>query len=375
MGAVNLDYLNRRINPGGLQAPAVGSAQSPEQLPVSDTSRNADDFSFGPGDGTGNNTGRAGSGTWGGGFPGFPMPDISQMPTGGYLDFPRNEPRLTETPATQGRQSGQSFRDYFNTLVQGKPYSQQTLLDIEQGLQAGGGKLTPANSIGERTKVWDPDAQDWFRVFGVEPNWQWIGQGWGANGPQAGGSGGGTFNDPATQEWEKLLRSLNERLQQPQPTYTDAQRDLMQTQAIDPMERQRQARKQQTIERLGARGITGGSGVLEQALQDVDRQFDQLRTGQQSQFALNQINREDQLFNSNEQRALAGLNLMGQIPQYADKRLQMANSVLTPSNPYQLLALQNQIGMQGQQQANYQQQQDQQFWLWLGQMLANSFGG
>ena len=146
------------------------------------------------------------------------------------------------------------------------------------------------------------------------------------------------------------------------------------TQAIDPLERLRQQQKQNTMERLGARGITGGSGILEQAMQDVDRQFDQMRTGQQSQFALDQIGREDQLFNSNEQRALAGLNLFGQIPQYADKRLQMAQGILTPSNPYQLLALQNQIGQQGQQQQNYNQQQDQAFWQWLGQMFAGSFG-
>lgn len=276
--------------------------------------------------------------------------------------------------------SGQgSFQDWFMQAINGKPFNQQTLLDLEPLLQQSGSQLTPANSLGERTKIWDPTRNDWVRVGFGEGTPQWIYQGWGVNGPQAAqgaqGGAGGVFSDPATQQWEQLLRTLNERLQAPQPTYTDAQRDLMQTQAIDPLERQRQARKQQTIERLGARGIQGGSGILEQALQDVDRQFDQLRTGQQSQFALNQIQREDQLFNSNEQRALAGLNLFSQIPQYADKRLQMAQGVLTPSNPYQLLTLQNQIAQQQYGNQQYQQGQDQQFWQWLGQILANSLAG
>jgi hypothetical protein len=288
------------------------------------------------------------------------------------------QPRTTEPTAASAAQAytGGSFQDWFMGQLSGKPFNQQTLLDLEPLLQQSGSRLTPANSLGERTKIWDPTRNDWVRVGFGEGTPQWIYQGWGMNGPQAQApQGGGVFNDPATQEWESLLRTINQRLQQPQPTYTDAQRDLMQTQAIDPLERQRQTQKANTQQRFAARGIAPGSGILEQALQDVDRQFDQMKTGQQSQFALNQIGREDQLFNNNEQRALAGLNLFSQIPQLADRRLQMAQGSLIPSNPYQLLNLQNQIAQQGQQQQNFNQQQDQQFWAMLGQLLANSFGG
>ena len=317
--------------------------------------------------------------SWGGGATGLPgMPTIN---TSKPLDSWGwgNEPRMPDTPTASGPSAfgGGNFQDWFMGALQGKPFNQQTLLDLEGLLNQSGSRLTPANAQGERTKIWDPTKNDWVRVGFGEGTPQWIYQGWGQQGPnmqaQPQGQPGQVFSDPATSEWEQLLRTINTRLQQPQPTYTDAQRDLMQTQAIDPMERQRQAQKQNTIQRFASRGINPGSGILEQALQDVDRQFDQMRTGQQSQFALNQIGREDQLFNSNEQRALAGLNLFGQIPQLADKRLGMAQGSLMQSNPFQLMQLQNQINQQGQQQQNYNQGQDQQFWNWIGQMLAGMF--
>ena len=89
--------------------------------------------------------------------------------------------------APSGRAEGQSFRDYFQSLTQGKEVTQQTLLDLESALQAAGSKLTPANAGGERTKIWDPDTQDWVRVGFGEGAWQWIPQGWGENGPQGAG--------------------------------------------------------------------------------------------------------------------------------------------------------------------------------------------
>jgi hypothetical protein len=350
MGAVNLDFQRRRSGAPPVQPTQPTSSRDVLQMPGPvANARQQDAGSYASG--------------------GFP-----QMPrTGsGFGDFFRNE---TRGPSDSGGAfTGGNFQDWFMQAINGKPFNQQTLLDLEPLLQQSGSKLTPANSLGERTKIWDPTRNDWVRVGFGEGTPQWIYQNWGENG-QPQGQPGQVFSDPATQEWEKLLRQLNERLQQPQPTYTDAQRDLMQTQAIDPLERQRQAMKQQKVQEYASMGHARSSGQLEQALQDVDRQFDQMKTGQQSQFALNQINREDQLFNSNEQRALAGLNLFGQIPQLADRRLAAAQGSLIPSNPYQLLSLQNQIHQQGQYQQNYNQQQDQQFWNWLGQMLANAFAG
>lgn len=192
--------------------------------------------------------------------------------------------------------------------------------------------------------------------------------------PAQSGSGfpaqGQTFSDPATQQWEQLVRQLVEQMTVPQPTWTDAQMDLMQTQSLDPLERQRTAAKQQQAQRLAQRNIQPGSGIFDEAMASIDRQFNQMRTQTQAGFATQAIGREDQLFANNETRALNAANLFKQIPQYADSRLQLAANTLIPSNPAQLLSLQSQFQGQAAQQSLIQQQQSQQFWAMLAQMLS-----
>ena len=192
---------------------------------------------------------------------------------------------------------------------------------------------------------------------------------------------GSQFRDPATTQWEQMTRKLVKRLTQDRPTYTPSQLDLLQTQALDPMERQRQAMKQQVIERYARLGHTMTSGPLQQALLDVDQSFNELRTRQQSAFASQQISREDELFGMNEARALQALGLMKEIPLYADDRLRLALQTLIPSNPAQTLGLFPQFGQlalaqQGQQfnQSFLQQQQSQATWDAVAQMLASIFG-
>lgn len=240
----------------------------------------------------------------------------------------------------------------------------------------------------------------------AQPAGQPIGQ------PSAGGS---VFSDPATAQWEQLVRSLTDRLNQPtqnpdynplvdymrqyfaqlqQPVYTPAQQDLIQTQTLDPLERQRQARKQQTLQVLASRGITPGSGPAIQALADVDRQFDQMRTQAQGQFTTNEIaqgkqnqaqalnvgtnlsNMQNQTFATNEQRALQGLDIFGKIPALADSRLGMANNVLSGSNvnPAQLLNTVADFSKTGSQALTSQSTQDQAFWNQIGAALAKLFG-
>jgi hypothetical protein len=197
--------------------------------------------------------------------------------------------------------------------------------------------------------------------------------GQGAQWLEGGGPGGNVFDDPATTEWESLLRQLVERLNTPQPGMTDSQRDLLQTQSLDPLERQRQAMRQQTTERLASRGITGGSGVLEGALQDVDKQFNQLRTGTQANFAIDQVNREDARFQGNEQRATNALNLFQRIPELADRRLSAAQGSLQQTNPLSILQLLQQGNQYQQGQNNYNTQQQQAFWADLARLFAGMF--
>ena len=176
-----------------------------------------------------------------------------------------------------------------------------------------------------------------------------------------GGSGGGggyngttAFSDPATQQWEQLIRQLTDRLNNPMP---DSAKELQQTQALDPMERQRQTMKQQTAQRLSQRGITPTSGTWEQAMSDIDRQFNELRTRTQAGFANSWAQNEDN-------RMLQAANLFKQIPQYQDSRLELARNTLIPTNVGSLLQMQ-------QNSNQYDQMQSQAFWQNLAKTIAD----
>ena len=75
---------------------------------------------------------------------------------------------------------------------------------------------------------------------------------------------------------------------------------------MDPLEKLRQARKQQVLQQLSQRGIPPGSGVGLQMIQDVDRQFDQMRTQQQAGLA-------GRFADERVSRMLQGLGLFGNL--------------------------------------------------------------
>jgi hypothetical protein len=148
--------------------------------------------------------------------------------------------------------------------------------------------------------------------------------------------GTSVFDDPATKHFETLL---NQRIQELLgPAYTPAQMDLQQTQALDPMEREHQAARQQVIQRLAAHGIPPSSGIVERALEDVDRSFQQLRTKTQAGFATKAIERTD----ANRNQAVG---LASTIPNLAWSRLHDAGT--NPLNSPQLLALLNAFQQSG----------------------------
>jgi len=225
------------------------------------------------------------------------------------------------------------------------------------------------------------------------------------------GNNPNVFSDPATKEWEQALRAMVDRLNKPtnlpdyqplvdymrqyieqlkQPGHTAEQQDLIQTQTLDPLERQRQAAHQQVIQRLAARGIAPSSGVVEKALQDVDRQFEQLRTKTQADFALNEIDLnksnkdralavggqlaglEAGMASGDEQRANQAVSMLFQLPQFANTRLQLALQTLGSGqvNP----GLFSNLGM-FQQQGQQQQQQDQNYYAQIAALIAQLYGG
>ena len=313
------------------------------------------------------------------------------------------------TPSSQGQSGGGNYGSPIGYDAQklNDPTHQTDKYQAARIQMGGGDRAAVLAALGPRYRAHGSDSiidtvtgdiiDLWFDFDNASgqrrPQWTITGNinGSGGSGSAAGGGTGGggssapanpfasaqtgnQFSDPVTQEWEGMLRQLVDKLNTPQPMWSNSQLDLMQTQALDPMERQRQQQKLQAGQRLSARGITPGSGIFESAMADIDRQFDQMRTQTQAGFATNAVNREDQLFHSNEQRNVNAVNAFKQIPQYADTRLQLAMNALTPSNPYQLLALQNDMTNQAQNRNMYQQMQQQQFWESLMKSLAPLLG-
>lgn len=304
-----------------------------------------------------------------------------QGATDGRIRNP-GDPRLSQpAPATPAPAAAPTPPATLESILGGvnKQNWASDLLRVEDQLKALGYTLQKASDGSVRGRLYRPDGSpyDPFRDYGwyVPPSAP-------ESNPMAGGasaggfpSSGQTFTDPATQQWEQLIRKLVERMTTPQPTWTDAQLELMQTQSLDPLERQRAAMKQQQTQRLAQRGIVPGSGVFDEAMAAIDRQFNQLRTQTQADFATQAIGREDALFNNNEQRALNATNLFKQIPQYADTRLQLAANTLIPSNPAQLLSLQQQYQQQAMQNNWRQQQMNQEFYGNLANVILSFFGG
>lgn len=99
--------------------------------------------------------------------------------------------------------------------------------------------------------------------------------------------------------------------------FTNAEQEIYQTQAIDPIEQLRQARKQQVMHDLSRRGIAPNSGVAIQMLQDVDRQFDAMRTQTQAGLA-------GQFGQERVSRMLQSLGLLGNLAGTENQRLNEA---------------------------------------------------
>lgn len=72
---------------------------------------------------------------------------------------------------------GGDFHAWFLSQVAGKPFTQQTLVELQPALACVGSQLTPANANGEQTKIYDPTSERWTRVGFGEGHWVWMVQG------------------------------------------------------------------------------------------------------------------------------------------------------------------------------------------------------
>ena len=218
--------------------------------------------------------------------------------------------------------------------------------------------------------------------------------------------GQNVFKDPATVEWEALLRRYVGKLTNPyeapdyqamlknlrlyagqlrQPGYTPNERDLIQTGSIDPLAQARDDAKQRAITHLAARGISPGSGPAVESMNEIDRQFaaqdasiradfarqavarDASRAQQAAQLDILLPQLETQQFGYNEGRFGQGVESMFQIPQLADRRLGLAMQMLgLGGSPGQFGLGLAQLGQQNQQ---FSQQQQDAFWRWLASLI------
>jgi len=215
------------------------------------------------------------------------------------------------------------------------------------------------------------------------------------------------FSDPATVEWEQMLRQLVQRMQQPYsdpdvtatqdylrkyferlqgPAYTPQELDLLNTQQIDPLTADRDANRQKVLLWAQSHGMTPESGPVQQLLADADRQYEALRTRSRADIATRAIDlgRENEakatqvgsmlsalkehVFDKNEGRFGQSVQTFKQIPELADTRLQLAMQALGMGGGGAVNGLGNALNLLGQFQNSKSgggTDSDAQFWASL----------
>ena len=192
---------------------------------------------------------------------------------------------------------------------------------------------------------------------------------------------------------DRLIQYLTSRATQLQGApYTGAEAEILRTQALDPIENDRQASKKRALENIGARGLTPESGISQELLNRVDAGYDRSRAGAQNELAYRTINEKrsreqeaQQLLASipQIQRAgasgdleflqaldravnaprMQGMPMVSQLQQLPSLALRDANQTLANSpNPY--AAFQNASQMNANQQGT-----DAAFWAMLFEAL------
>ena len=262
---------------------------------------------------------------------------------------PTKGPTSDAPPTGTNQPPPGGYQTYVQNLFNGKTPSPQVLESMAGELAKYGIKLGPRNARGFIDTIILPDGSAWDIIESATIDggrrWQWIpagGSSGGPGGPNVTTPGlpnvtvpGNQYSDPYTKLLEDLMSGrLNELLQpvqdparqqyadamqrraaalteaEPQyqqlmdflqqrftelqgPGYTGAENEVLRTQALDPIERDRAAARQRVTERLAARGLTMESGIAQQALNEVDQAFDAMRAQNQGQLAQNELMRRE----------------------------------------------------------------------------------
>ena len=160
---------------------------------------------------------------------------------------------------------------------------------------------------------------------------------------------------------DRLTGYLNERVGKLQgPAYTGTEQEVLRTQLLDPLERDRTAAQKRAVEQISSRGYELDSGVAQELLAQVDRAFNEQRTSAQGGLAQRQI--EEQ--RSREQEAQELLQYLAALPDAAargdleyvtyvqnllnqPRQASLATGMAGGTGVAQLMDLPNQPGMQG----------------------------
>lgn len=235
-----------------------------------------------------------------------------------------------------------------------------------QSAQPAGPPAAPAAAASPdwTTGAWDPSrVSAYYQSRHVTPRatspgyWAGKWQEWGQKDPAyflqrlsqaeefGGGGAGGDYSDPASQQWQRYLQEQSGRLSQQRlaqeranvglrqqmaeakasadrltkfmtaraaklqgPAYTGPEQEILRTQQLDPLERDRQAARQRALQNISARGFAPESGIAQELMNQVDQQFNQQRARAQGELGYRQVAEQ----RSREQEAQ---QLLGMIPQ------------------------------------------------------------
>jgi hypothetical protein len=321
-----------------------------------------------------------------------------------------------------GPQNG-DFQSWFMGLTQGKAPSPQSLEAMGPMLAQYGIRLGPRNARGFTDGIILPNGQFIDVITSATETggtgWAWQtgagghnGSSGGSGGPGGGGIGGvqlpgSQFNDPHTKMLEELMLArinslqsgddaglqrlmsfLEQRFSDLQgPGRTGAEEEVLRTQALDPIERDRQAARQRLTERLAARGITQESGIFQQALAQLDHEFDGMRAQTQTSMASNEIQRREgsqqmavnvamSMYDIPQGRAREALGYAGSLADLGPQRLQLAMQAAgMGGSPQSMFSSLMQMAQLNQNSQLLDQRNSGQLWQGLGSIaaiLANS---
>lgn len=292
--------------------------------------------------------------TWGTGIPGT-TPQEWEKTTPGNVVNPYNTP--APTPAPAARQRGSSPRDIIQSFFGELPAAGTSLRPIVDYLNQNGyqASIMDHRGVPSDDKI-TVNGQEYDLIYDVgSPRARWqISSGGGGTAASKSGVNGllssyaGQFTDPLTAQYEKLLSSQTSLYQQQQaqmqreaaqkqavraqtdeavkkllayvnqrttqlqgPAYTGREQEILRTQMLDPIERDRTASRSRALDNIGSRGFDPSSGIAQDLLNQVDRGYDTERAGAQSELAYKQIMEE----RSRQQEAQQLLQYAAQLPE------------------------------------------------------------